>query len=289
MIPGSNDAILIMRLLRLLLVMKLAKKFPKLQLVVLTLLEGAGTILAALMLLSLMLALFAIIGCSIFGRNDPWHFGDFSMALITLIRCATFDDWTDVMYTNMYGCDVYHGSDFNADECKDPRAQWTVSVIYFCFFVLAANMVFLNALMGVIITSMQKVVTAMQKDAQVTQSLKMTRLKYGIPKRSIKLYRRAFNLINIEGTNCLSPDELLVALRGADIDVSRRAVLSILKYALIQQSLNYELEDTKEFERKEEDVLSQSGRKSHIKTAKSSGRYTLYRYMVCDFCIRMNH
>jgi voltage-gated sodium channel len=138
---GSNDAILIMRLLRLLLVMKMAKKFPKLQLVVLTLIEGAGTILTALLLFALMLGLFAIVGCSVFRRNDPWHFGTFDRALITLVRAATFDDWTDVMYLNMYGCKNWVSADFGASDCVQPESQWTVSVIFFCFFVLVSNMV----------------------------------------------------------------------------------------------------------------------------------------------------
>jgi hypothetical protein len=34
---------------------------------------------------------------------DPWHFGTLHFTMVTLMRCATFDDWTDVMYINMFG------------------------------------------------------------------------------------------------------------------------------------------------------------------------------------------
>lgn len=55
------------------------------------------------MLLMLLFYLFAVLGVSVFGLNDPIHFGSLHMAFITLFRCATLEDWTDVMYINMYG------------------------------------------------------------------------------------------------------------------------------------------------------------------------------------------
>ena len=47
---------------------------------------------------------FAIIGMIMFKENDPWHFGTLHISLLTLFRCATLEDWTDVMYINMHGC-----------------------------------------------------------------------------------------------------------------------------------------------------------------------------------------
>merc|ERR1712072_378061 len=39
--------------------------------------------------------------------NDPWHFGTLHESMLTLFRICTFEDWTDVMYTNIYGCNAY--------------------------------------------------------------------------------------------------------------------------------------------------------------------------------------
>ena len=44
---------------------------------------------------------------TIFGKNDPFHFGDLGSAMLTLFRIATQEDWTDIMYTNVYGCANY--------------------------------------------------------------------------------------------------------------------------------------------------------------------------------------
>lgn len=55
------------------------------------------------MLLMLLFYLFAVLGVSVFGFNDPVHFGTLHMAFITLFRCSTLEDWTDVMYISMFG------------------------------------------------------------------------------------------------------------------------------------------------------------------------------------------
>jgi len=47
----------------------------------------------------------------LFQLNDPWHFGSLHMTMLTLFRCATGEDWTDVMYINSYGCDKFGYSD----------------------------------------------------------------------------------------------------------------------------------------------------------------------------------
>ena len=51
--------------------------------------------------------LFAIVGVTNFGTNDPWHFGSLHVAFLTLFRMSTLEDWTDIMYINMYGCVEY--------------------------------------------------------------------------------------------------------------------------------------------------------------------------------------
>ena len=42
-----------------------------------------------------------------FRENDPVHFGNLAVTMLTLFRCATLEDWSDVMYINMFGCNGY--------------------------------------------------------------------------------------------------------------------------------------------------------------------------------------
>jgi len=40
--------------------------------------------------------------------------------MVTLFRCATMEDWTDVMYVSMYGCRMYHyGNDADLPKCEN--------------------------------------------------------------------------------------------------------------------------------------------------------------------------
>ena len=41
----------------------------------------------------------------LFKVNDPWHFGSLHVAMLSLFRASTLEDWTDLMYINILGCD----------------------------------------------------------------------------------------------------------------------------------------------------------------------------------------
>ena len=42
---------------------------------------------------------FAIVGVDTFKANDPFNFGSLHRAMLTLFRCATLENWTEVMCT----------------------------------------------------------------------------------------------------------------------------------------------------------------------------------------------
>merc|ERR1711968_8752 len=96
-----------LRLLRLLRVLKLLKGLPELLVIVSALINGLASIGYIATILFMFFYLFGIGGMLFFGRNDPWHFGTLHISMITLFRCSTLEDWTDVMYTNIHGCQYY--------------------------------------------------------------------------------------------------------------------------------------------------------------------------------------
>ena len=75
---------------------------------------------------------------TVFGKNDPFHFGDLGSAMLTLFRIATQEDWTDIMYFNMFGCDKWgdYGSDVS-ESTKDcvPEAFGATSPAFFVLCV----------------------------------------------------------------------------------------------------------------------------------------------------------
>ena len=88
-------------------VMKLVKKIPQLQMIVMGLIGGMKSIAYILLLLLIVFYLFAIMGIYAFGLNDAFHFGNLTRALFTLFRASTLEDWTDIMYINSFGCAGY--------------------------------------------------------------------------------------------------------------------------------------------------------------------------------------
>ena len=70
---------------------------PQLQLIVLTLVQGVGSMGYISLIVILVYYVFAVTAMIFFAQNDPWRFGSLHMAMLTLFQCATLDDWTDVM------------------------------------------------------------------------------------------------------------------------------------------------------------------------------------------------
>ena len=99
---GGNVAFL--RLLRLMRLLKLVGKVKQLQVIVMGLLKGLSSVSYIMVLMLLIFYLFAVLGVGSFRKNDPFHFGSIGIAMLTLFRCSTLEDWSDVMYINMYGC-----------------------------------------------------------------------------------------------------------------------------------------------------------------------------------------
>ena len=69
----------------------------KLTLVMETLVRSASSVGYIGAFMTLVSYIFAIIGVTIFGTNDPFHFGDLSKGMVSLFRIATCEDWTDIM------------------------------------------------------------------------------------------------------------------------------------------------------------------------------------------------
>ena len=118
-----------LRLFRLLRVLRLLSAVPKLQLLVNALLKSLPSMLYVTVLLLLLFYVYAVAGVMFFAKNDPVHFGNIFDALLSLFRIVTLEDWTDVMYLQIYGSDVYEGYNISAANLAlhypafEPKAQ----------------------------------------------------------------------------------------------------------------------------------------------------------------------
>jgi voltage-gated sodium channel len=154
-LPFGGSSIAILRLLRLLRVLKLIKALPKLQMLVGALLKSIPSMGYVSILLLLLFYIYAVAGVFFFGENDPIHFSDLQTSMLSLFRVVTLEDWTDIMYINMFGCENY-GYDGNMDICTSSIPNAAGSVTFFVSFVLIGTMIFLNLFIGVIMNGMDE-------------------------------------------------------------------------------------------------------------------------------------
>lgn len=163
LMPFGSNAVTALRLVRLLRVLKLVRALPKLRILVMGLLKSMSSIAYIGLLLLMLFYLYAVLGVSLFGPNDPVHMSTLHITFLTLFRCATLEDWTDVMYTGMYGCEFW-GYGGREDACVASQGKPLTAVLYFASFVVLANMMILNLFIGVITGSMSEAKQTLEEE-----------------------------------------------------------------------------------------------------------------------------
>jgi voltage-gated sodium channel len=86
-----------------------------------------------------------------FSANDPVHFATLPLSIQSLFRAVTLEDWTDMMYINQYGCNMY---EYPAGRCVAPEAFPIGSPLLFVTLVMLGTMIVLNLFIGVIMNGM---------------------------------------------------------------------------------------------------------------------------------------
>jgi len=135
LIPASGQFATVARLLRLLRVMRLISAIPELRLIVSTLLRSLPSMGHVVLLMSIVFYIYGVAGYHIFHDHDPQHWGTLGLALLTLFRIVTLEDWTDVMYIAME---------------LHPLA-W----IYFVSFVVVGTFVIINLFIAVVLNNLE--------------------------------------------------------------------------------------------------------------------------------------
>ena len=151
----GGDFLPVLRLARILRVLRLVSAIPKLQLLVSCLLRSLPSMFYVSILLFLLFYIYGTMAVFLYSENDPIHFRNLQTSILSLFRVVTLEDWTDIMYINMYGSDHYG---YNANDL----AKWAPTssaaplgaALFFVSFVLIGTMIVLNLVIGVIMNSM---------------------------------------------------------------------------------------------------------------------------------------
>lgn len=161
LLPIHSHQAAVLRLVRVFRALRLISAMPKLQLLVHSLLKSLPSMVHVGMLLAILFFIYAVLGVFLWRENDPVHFRNLGVSLLTLFRVITLEDWTDIMYIQMKGSIGYAFTErelaiIETDPHYASQARPVIGAIYFVTFVMIGTMIMLNLVIGVIINSMNE-------------------------------------------------------------------------------------------------------------------------------------
>ena len=133
-VPDAGELALVARLARLLRVLRVATVVPQLRVIVSTLIRSLPGLGHVMLLLSAVFYVYAITGVHLFRDHDPTHWRNLGIALLSLFRVMTLDNWTDIMYVAM----EFH----------------SMTWLFFVSFVMLAAVIMINLVIAVVINNL---------------------------------------------------------------------------------------------------------------------------------------
>ena len=173
-----------MRLTRLLRLLTLVKTVRQLRVIVVGVIQGFRSSVYIQLLLLIVVYIFSILAVGQFGHNDPAHFGEVAIAMVTLFQVSTLSSYSGISYIAIYGCDVYGDGlyDWEAQnftvveqsykktmwgtfplwDCVDPRAARGFTEFFYVAFTTVSALVVLSLVVGAITMAMFSAFTTME-------------------------------------------------------------------------------------------------------------------------------
>jgi voltage-gated sodium channel len=145
---ADTHFVAVLRIARILRVLRMITYLPKLQLLIGALLRSIPSMGYVIVLLGILFYIYGIIGAFMFGQNDPVHFGNLHLSLITLFKVLTLEGWTEILNVHLYAPDT--GSTIPVEI----TSVWPF--FYFVSFILIGAMIIMNLFIGVIMNSMDE-------------------------------------------------------------------------------------------------------------------------------------
>ena len=165
----GNETVLLARLLRIFSVLRLVSVIPELRILINSLLKALPRMGYIALLMFIIFYIYAAIGSFMFENINPILWSNISIAMLTLFRVSTLEDWTDVMYETM---EVY-----------------PLSWIFYLTFIFLTAFVFLNMMIGVVLDVMQREQNQYEQERDDTEAEEVLSIKAEISEVNAKLDR----------------------------------------------------------------------------------------------------
>jgi voltage-gated sodium channel len=132
----DSEAALLGRLLRVFRVLRLVSIIPELRILMNAFVTAIPRMGYVSLLMFIIFYIYAAMGSMFFSEINRELWGNITIAMLTLFRIATFEDWTDVMYETM--------------------ARHPMSWAYYLSFIFIVAFVFLNMMIGIVLETLQR-------------------------------------------------------------------------------------------------------------------------------------
>ncbi|WP_027856466.1 ion transporter [Marinobacterium jannaschii] len=131
----DSEMALVGRLIRIFRVLRMVSIVPELRLLLNSLIKALPQLGYVILLMFIIFYIYAAVGASFFAQINPELWGDISIAMLTLFRVMTFEDWTDVMYETM--------------------TVYPFSWLFYLTFIFLTTFAFLNMVIGIVVNVME--------------------------------------------------------------------------------------------------------------------------------------
>ncbi|WP_299178876.1 ion transporter [uncultured Neptuniibacter sp.] len=145
----DSEMALIGRLIRIFRVLRMVSIVPELRLLLNSLIKALPQLGYVILLMFIIFYIYAAIGASFFVDINETLWGDISIAMLTLFRVMTFEDWTDVMYETM--------------------TVYPFSWIYYLTFIFLTTFAFLNMVIGIVVNVMENEHAEEEKERAIAE------------------------------------------------------------------------------------------------------------------------
>ena len=136
LVPATGTFALIARLGRLLRVLRLISTIEDLRLIVAALVRSIPSVGHVMMLMSIIVYIYAIVGIQLFQESHPDKWGNIGLAILTLFEIITLEGWVEV----------------NNSAMETHPYAW----IYFVSFVIVGTFVVVNLFIAVVINNLDR-------------------------------------------------------------------------------------------------------------------------------------
>jgi voltage-gated sodium channel len=136
LVPATGQFAMVARLARLLRIVRLVSAVQDLRLIVAALVRSVPSVIHVILLMSIVVYIYAIMGYHLFHEHDPENWRNLGVSILTLFNIITLEGWTEIMNTAME---------------RHPLA-W----VYFVSFVVVGTFVVINMFVAIIINNLDE-------------------------------------------------------------------------------------------------------------------------------------